>query len=241
MRAIILIYIIVTLLVSAQWCKYDEATSTVYTVYYCLKDTTTDLADSKAVTDHIVGDEVIESAILIDGYTVDSKIKRLILEANSSRNVIKFYYTIDIDNELLIPITTKDIENFFNMTKNEVIKQLGENYKLVHTGAEGTYEGYYYERYGLTFIFEYNDAVIGIEGSEKYCINGASPGMRFEQIQEHLGPSKIIETWIGNPELFGNPDFATYMIEYRIGKCKYSFYSLEHNGNDSWLSIIMDN
>jgi hypothetical protein len=163
-------------------------------------------------------------------------------------NVITFYYTRNADGnghtEETINITPDNIDRFFGMTKDDVIRYLGNEYKEVGAGAENTYDGYYYVSHGLTFVFNglisYDQKeVIEIEDDAKFDVDGARAGMDFTQIQEFLGKTEIIETWIGNLELhqMGDPDFVTFMINYTLGKSEYSFYSLTSDGNNAWLVI----
>lgn len=140
-------------------------------------------------------------------------------------------YRPDRNVEVLDNIAGEDIDGFFDMTKEAIVKLFGRTYEVVGAGAEGSYEGYYYKKYGLTFVFQYNDIVIGIDADDKFDINGARAGMDFAQIQACLGKAEIVETWMEEP------NNIVYKIEYFIGKSKYSFYSLEPSGVNSELDI----
>lgn len=231
MNRFLLVCNVFLLLFLAQGCTSNETGLQDYTVQYYLEGTTTQLADNKFVAGQTVGNEVTEKAILIDGYTADYATKSIRLLGDSGNNVITFYYKPDSNAELLDNITSEDVDRFFDMTKDEVIKLFGDNYEVVGAGAEGSYEGYYYKNYGLTFVFQYSDDVIGIDTDDKFDINGARTGMNFAQIQEHLGETEVIETWMEAPENI------VYEVVYFIGKCKYIFYSVEFNGDNSWLFI----
>ena len=249
MKNILIIFMIVVLLASVQGCTSDETILpeyAEYTVHYYLDGTATQLADDKAAIG-TVGVPITEIAILIPDYTIVGSEKQYLTLA-AIDNVITFYYTRNADGngytEDTINITTDNIDRFFGMTKDDVIRYLGNEYKEVGAGAENTYDGYYYDNYGLTFVFNSlinyeEEEVVGIEADANFDVDGARAGMDFAQIQDYLGKTEIIETWIGNLELhqIGDPDYVTFMIRYHLGKSEYSFYSLDPEGNNSWLWI----
>ena len=132
-------------------------------------------------------------------------------------------------------ITPDDIEKFFGMTKDEVRRYFGDNYKIGGLG-EGGFEYHHSEDTGLRFAWEDDTlSFIFIWPPNNFEVNGARVGMDFTQIQEYLGSAEIIETWIEHPEN------VAYKIEYIIGKCTYSFYSTEFNGNNSQLNVLLSN
>ena len=137
--------------------------------------------------------------------------------------------------EDVISITTDNIDRFFNMTKDEVRRYFGDNYKIGGLG-EGGFEYHHSEDTGLRFAWEDDTlSFIFIWPPNNFNVNGARVGMDFMQIQEHLGSAEIIETWIEHPEN------VAYKLEYIIGKCTYSFYSTEFDGNNSQLNITLNN
>lgn len=240
---------IIVLSTSVQGCTSDETILpeyVEYTVHYYLDGTATQLANDK-VAIGTVGVPITEIAIPIpDCIVVGSEKQYLTLTATNK--VITFYYMWNADGngytEDTINITTDDIDRFFGMTKDDVIRYLGNEYNEVGAGAENTYDGYYYDNYGLTFVFnslnsDEEEVVVGIEADANFDMDGARAGMDFAQIQEYLGKAEILETWIGNlePHQIGDPDYVTFMMRYLLGKSEYSFYSLEPDGNNAWLGI----
>ena len=141
--------------------------------------------------------------------------------------------TLDVIDTYVI--TENDIDSFFDMTRIEIIELFGEEYELIGVGAEGSFEGHYFESVGLIFSFEYDDTIGFIVGTEDFQIRGARARMNFLQIQEFLGDAKIIEGW------WETPDNIAYSIEYLIEKSKYKFVSFELDGSDSMLHILRGN
>ncbi|HBC74997.1 MAG TPA: hypothetical protein DC017_09165 [Candidatus Wallbacteria bacterium] len=70
--------------------------------------------------------------------------------------------------------------------KKDILDKLGRGYKIVPSGGEGLCDGYYYEKLGLTLIFEQhnkkNPRVDWIKFDRQVEINGLRSGMDFEQI-----------------------------------------------------------
>ena len=125
----------------------------------------------------------------------------------------------------------KQIDEYFSMTKQQIIEKEGSNYEEVFAGAEGSMEGLEYASLGLTFAF-YEDTLLElIECDPKFKIYGAGSGMSFSEIMEHLGEAEIKDTWVETP------DHPAFVIEYQLGNCIYMFLSFESDGSDSWLSI----
>lgn len=128
---------------------------------------------------------------------------------------------------------TKEIFDYVYLTKEDVVKKLGADYKTVQTGVEGSSEGYCYENAGLTFIFEdtQENRVAWIECSDKIDILGIRAGMNFSQIQKGLGQVPVVET------LQEATDRKAYEIEYVIGSCRVNFLSPDEDGSNSCLTL----
>jgi hypothetical protein len=131
------------------------------------------------------------------------------------------------------------IDAFFYMEKDSILTSFDEEYVIVETGPEASYEGYYFKNTGLIFVFEYddvlaeyNDTLAWIETTDPFKINGVREGMNLSQVQECLGEAEMFEDW------WEVPDHTTYNIEYLIGKCKYRFTSFEPDGTEAWLTTI---
>jgi hypothetical protein len=244
MKKFILIFITAAFAISLFGCTENEPPVSVYTeyaVYYYLEDSTEQLAKVKVVTGLAVDTQITEKAIPITDYTVvGSEEQHLTLVATD--NTITFYYRQDItanqtENGQKVDntsVTTDEIDNFFDMTKDEVLKFLGEKYTIIRVGAEGAYEGYYYKEHDLAFSFWPDNTLASIFAFENFNVNGAYAGMNFALIQEHLGESTINEIWIEDPV------HTAYEIEYVIGKCKYFFYSWNFDGSNSQLNITLN-
>ncbi|MEW6173316.1 MAG: hypothetical protein AB1510_09675 [Bacillota bacterium] len=128
-----------------------------------------------------------------------------------------------------------DIENIsdiIGMNKDGVIYELGSDYEIVQTGAEGAYEGYNFKAYGMTFVFEdADDKIAWIECDGTVDIKGAKAGMNFAQVQEKLGKTKINDTW------YETPENKAYELVYVIKNCRVEFVSSKEDGSDSWLTV----
>ena len=137
-----------------------------------------------------------------------------------------------IDTDTLTSLTKPELIGLVELTKDEIISKLGKKYKVILTGAENSFEGYYYESLGITIVFEYDGSVAFIECNEKVVIDGAHEGMNFSQIKEKLGEAKITETFYGIEENKG------YKVEYIVGDCVLKFYSYSLDGSNSSLKIF---
>ncbi len=125
-------------------------------------------------------------------------------------------------------------EEFWDLikeTKDKVLKELGDNYKIVGAGVEGSEEGYFYEDYGITIIFDEADKVYSIYCSPKVSIGGTHAEMNFEQVQKILGKAEIEDAWVETPE---NKAFS---LSYKINDCTVNFLSYYEDGKESMLTV----
>jgi len=163
MKKFLLIFIVTALTIFLLGCAENKASAPViteYTVHYYLEGSTEKLADDKVVTGMAVDTQITENALPIHDYTVVGSENQHLTLAETN-NIITFSYEHDITvaqmenghTKDVINITTDEIDNFLNMTKKEVLNHFGEEYEIVRAGAEGAYDGYFYEEQGLTFIF----------------------------------------------------------------------------------------
>lgn len=119
----------------------------------------------------------------------------------------------------------------FDYNDVEVFEFLGDKYEIVPAGAEGSYDGYYYDELGITIVFDYYGKIEFIECTDKYVYNGVSTGMSFEEIQAILGKSEIDEGW------YETPDNKVYSINYSIDGVIFNFISFETDYSESYLTV----
>lgn len=139
---------------------------------------------------------------------------------------------IQKDNTQGSSYISKDVLlSLFKLKKDDILIKLGNTYKLVPAGAEGSYDGYWYKELGITIAFDADDSIAFIDCDKNVNIDGARAGMNFRQIQEKLGKSEVKETWIETPEN------KAYEITYTKDNCTISFVSAEKDGTDCNLSL----
>lgn len=127
----------------------------------------------------------------------------------------------------------KELQRYVLMPQSQVFKELGEDYELTDTGAEGVLTGYYYKPIGLTFTFEETGESMFIDCDETVDINGARAGMSIVQVAGILGKVPVKKTWIEIPE------FDAYYVTYMIGKCRVEFVSYSgENAEDTLVTVF---
>lgn len=129
-------------------------------------------------------------------------------------------------------ISYSDIEKYLFMTKDKMLQELGKQYEIVETGAEGVNTGYFYKMLGITITFNDNEEVAWIDCNDNVNIKGAKAGMNFNEIQEILGKTSIKESWVDTPE---NKSFE---ISYQINKGIVFFRSYYEDGREAEVFII---
>jgi hypothetical protein len=136
----------------------------------------------------------------------------------------------------------KNLFSYLNLTKEQIIKQLGNNYKEeILQKDSGDFPVLNYEDIGVRVRFwgdssnGNDDNVLSILCSSRVTINGASAGMNFKQVQEKLGPTKI--THIYYPEV--PEDY--YEVIYIINDVVLEFTSGKNDGSNSSLEILKNN
>jgi hypothetical protein len=123
-------------------------------------------------------------------------------------------------DELLI----KQIDEYFTMTKEEIIGKLGQDFSVVAAGPEGICDGYFYEDLGMAFAFYPDEEILdSIDCYPNFKIHGVGIGNDFSEIMEALGDTEIVETWL---EL---PIYTVYMVRYRLGNSDFSFIAFEED------------
>ncbi|MBD3920895.1 hypothetical protein H8B09_19165 [Paenibacillus sp. PR3] len=92
---------------------------------------------------------------------------------------------------------------------------------------------------GITLVYpDYSDdslpAYIAINSEtnlNNISINGALPGMKFEEIKNRLGDEEVKKSWISSE------DVTAYKLEYVLNGITYSFQSYAEDGEASELYI----
>lgn len=146
-----------------------ESKFTSYTVNYFWNDTTTSLAASKTVDDMVIGSTVTnEAPVSINGYTpVAGQTASLVLDADSSKNVINFYYYKNVtltanSDSVKYDGGAKNVSGFTADDTNAVFDGIA-------VGASGTDAAVY--------PANFNDGVIGtVDSTGKYIVSAVVNG-----------------------------------------------------------------
>lgn len=143
------------------------------------------------------------------------------------------------DNSAAQIITNpKDLFSYLDLTRDQIIKQLGSNYKEEIDSSEGGGgKVFYYKEIGIRIEF-FNPAYSGTDGNKvcgidcdnKVSINGAATGMNFNEIMQKLGNAKITHIPYGE-----GSDY--YEIKYRMDNVAIQFVSDKNDGSGALLSI----
>lgn len=124
-------------------------------------------------------------------------------------------------------ISKKDIQTYSTMTKANLIKALGKNYKS--QGSTLTFPN------GLSFYGlskdESKPTIIKCNNNVK--IMGIQNGMTFSQVQSILGKTSIKESYLGTKTN------KVYKIEYAYGKDLLKVISPKNDGKESFIEVHM--
>ncbi len=135
-----------------------------------------------------------------------------------------------------------DLESYFEYTGSELLQKLGDQFEIVPAGVEGTWDGYYYGKLGITLVF--NDYDYSLDEAplmwigcdvDKLELNGLTQDMSLYQIEERIGEGKIKKDVVEE----GVDEYA-YYLTYKIGKIILTFCSYSKDGSDDqgyWVSI----
>ena len=165
--------------------------------------------------------------------------------STSSKDEAEFVSTSGIDLKAMDTSTAEEgskavatfvpdyegIKEIMHLKKDEIYDRIGTDYKIVQAGAEGEVEGYYYEQYGITLIFDdfqAPDYVEKIECTEKVDIKGARLGMTFAEIQKVLGEKDIKHL---------TEPYSYYALIYEFDNFKVWFGIGEEEGSTEVLEI----
>ncbi len=103
---------------------YTKRTDLGYTVKYLEKETNKKLADEKTVTGQTFGVTLSETALEIDGYTVDAPTKDVTI--TTGKNEITFYYTKRADLAYTVKYLEKDTNTVLAAEKTVTGQTFGE-------------------------------------------------------------------------------------------------------------------
>ena len=103
---------------------YTKRTDLSYTVKYLEKETNKKLADEKTVTGQTFGVTLSETALEIDGYTVDASTKDVTI--TTGKNEITFYYTKRADLAYTVKYLEKDTNTVLAAEKTVTGQTFGE-------------------------------------------------------------------------------------------------------------------
>lgn len=151
-------------------------------------------------------------------------------------------YTLNSDSIILKSgLKISDAVKYFGSKKGELVKKLGDGYKVVDAGAEGSDQGFYYSDSGLTLVFSGNDnsdkaPLLWIEfDADKLDLGGLTADMSFKQIQAKLGKGTVTKENI--EKTIWQHDYR-YVLSYKIGKASLEFWSYAEDGSDGWSAWI---
>lgn len=153
-------------------------------------------------------------------------------------------YKINSDSIILSGLRISDLESYFDFNRGELIQKLGNEYEPVDSGAEGTYRGHHYRGLGITLVFDDNydsfekAPLLWIDCDvDKLELNGLSPDMSLNQIQERIGKGEIIREKIDEDIWYHK---YWYTLTYKIGSISLEFRSFTEDASDGygyWVRI----
>lgn len=113
------------------------------------------------------------------------------------------------------------IFTYISMKKEDVEKELGKEFEIVPSGAEGELEGYFYQSLNIVLTYNDDEKVDSIYCNGNVDLNGVKGHVSFDEIQKILGNSKIEKTWIETP------DHVAYVLLYNYKDYQISFFRNE--------------
>ena len=126
------------------------------------------------------------------------------------------------------------IKEIMNLKKEQVLEVLGANYKVIKTGVEDSEEGFYFEKYGMTIVFDdFSEPgmIARIECTEKVDVNGTKVGMSIPDIEKIMGKGNISE--LNQNE----QDQPKYELDYKYDDFIVWYGSVEKDGKTIVLEI----
>lgn len=107
-----------------------------------------------------------------------------------------------------------DSENLVRLleyTRSEIANRFSKEYRVVECGPDASYEGYYFEKLGITIVYSLSDTPIYLELSN---VDGVVLGMQLEQAREILGVSEIVHVHYDSEN--GFPEIDEYEVNYNV-------------------------
>ena len=131
-------------------------------------------------------------------------------------------------NNDTVELTEQDINKLFTLSKDDIIKYLGNKYEIVDDD-ELIQNGYFFKKYLLTITFDDNNLINAIFCGDKVTVKGAKKGMNFASVMKILGKTTIEKM------IFISDD--AFRISYENTQYIVTFTSYENTGEDSMLII----
>ena len=142
-------------------------------------------------------------------------------------------------------LSTKDIKNYLNSSKTEILNsikiQIDKNGTLAIMESHMFFPYAFANDLGLAFIFvnetdDYKPLYIVIDeetNTNEVNLCGAKPGMSFQEIKDKAGYSQVLKTWISSE------DNIIYVLKYYVDGLEYSFVSYDDQGMGTELFIAL--
>ena len=148
--------------------QYEKLSNLSYTVNYYWNGTTDKVADSKTVGNQTFEDIATESPITIDGYTaVSSDAQTITIGADSSKNVINFYYYKNV--ELTANSATVKYDGTEHSVSGFTGAPDGAVFSAITVGATGTNVGTYDAKFAAGTVGTF-------DATAKYIVTTATDG-----------------------------------------------------------------
>lgn len=189
-----------------------KGVKTSYTVNYYLKDTTTDVAPSKKVSDKFVGDIITENALTITNYNLVGN-NSYTIELDEENNVINFYYelkTSKINVRYLEKGTNKKLadNDTFDGKVSEGFTVIAKSIKNYVAVGETSYSGVYTEE-TQEFTFYYEKAESAGAIAHHYIIDNKGNKTTNKLFEDEIISGKLDEQFSFSPKTnLGNYEYV---------------------------------
>ncbi|MCL2803890.1 MAG: M56 family metallopeptidase [Micrococcales bacterium] len=129
----------------------------------------------------------------------------------------------------IIQLYPDQVASYFNLTKRDLIDELGPEYEVRDSANEGGYEVLYFATIGLEFEFVRwsgdDQTVTKVAcGKDRPCgLSGANTTMTFQEISQALGEAEVYESYDESGEVI-------YGLQYLVGNLDCYFHSSDVEG-----------